>query len=393
MKVPLAFSMLFIAAVTAQDATPPVLLEPSALDSASATTPHPAPVELPHAIAQPIALRIVGSNVKNPGGEYLGRIDNVVIDGESARAEYAMLVVNYPTNTSLYTPVPWGALNYVWDQAQSGGVPGALQVFLLNIDKAALERAPTVDQTQWRAIRQPELARQLAAFYGPTDASAIGSSSPTVGIVAGEASGGPALAPATGVGGTIAPADGALGLSTPPLGVSFPFFVAPGFVAFDTNFIGTNIVITTNVIVTNVIDGIETNVVINLTNFPPQAFSNILSGNISAGTNMAPGTAVLGRQFPRDGVLNTPFPGGTNRFGAGSLPVRTNSFAGTPGFPGNRFPARGVITNSAVGPGPLPGASLQSRTTDRPGVGAPAGRLGGGSAARSHSAANSAAAG
>jgi hypothetical protein len=274
------FGFSLFVAFAQDESTPPVAPVPSAVDPVPAETSHPPAVEIPHAVRQPIALRVVGSNVKNLIGDYLGRVENVVIDGEGGRAEYAVLLVNYPTNSTQYTPVPWGKLSYVWDQSQISGAPGALQVFLLNMDKATLQRAPSMDRAQFSLIRQPEFARRLAAFYGVTDTAAVGTPGVADGTVVGSGSGGP-VTTEPGVA-SVVPRGGA---SVPSaVDTTFPFLVSPGIVAVvDTNFVGTNMVINTNIVVTNVLNGITTNVVINLTNFPPTGT------NFVGGTNLFPG--------------------------------------------------------------------------------------------------------
>jgi hypothetical protein len=300
------------------DPTPPVPPVPAVAEPAEAPpTPHDTSVEIPHAIRQPIALKVVGSNVKNPGGEYLGRIENIVIDGESGRSEYAMLLLDWPTNKARLTPVPWGALSYVWDQSQVGGVPGALQVFLLNVDKATLDRAPTVDSAQWTAIRDPNFARQIAAFFGPTDPSALGGVSTTAGAATGAGAGGPVAATAPGAITTTSP--GVADATWP----NSPFWVAPGFITVvDTNLLGTNVVVTTNLVVTNVA-GIQTNLVINLTNFPGFAATNLFAG----GSNLFRGGTNL---F----VGGTNFAGRLNRFPvAGASPTNTGSVGAPTGRP------------------------------------------------------------
>src|SRR5256885_15191096 len=90
---------------------------------------------------KPIALRIVGSNVKNLKGEYLGRIDDVALSPESKQIEFALVDMAYPTNTGTVMPVPWQLLNYVWDQEQIGGTPVAVQLFRLDLDKRQLAQA------------------------------------------------------------------------------------------------------------------------------------------------------------------------------------------------------------------------------------------------------------
>jgi len=96
-----------------------------------------------------VALRVVGSSVKNAQGEFLGRIEEAAVNPNSGQIVFAMLQLYYPTNHNRITPVPWKVLSYTWDQSKAGGLPGAVQVFNLNMSRAQLERAPTLDRNQW----------------------------------------------------------------------------------------------------------------------------------------------------------------------------------------------------------------------------------------------------
>jgi hypothetical protein len=113
-----------------------------------------------------VALRIVGSAVKSPQGEYLGRIEEAAINPKTGRMEFAMLQIYYPTNTSRITPVPWKVLNYFSDQSQTGGMPGAVQTFILNMTRAQLERAPTLDRMRWPDLMESYWAERIYAYYG-----------------------------------------------------------------------------------------------------------------------------------------------------------------------------------------------------------------------------------
>ncbi len=127
----------------------------------------------------PLTLRIVGSSVKNHKGDYLGRIETVVLNPDTSQSEFAMLLANYPRNTTIVTPVPWSLLTFVSDQSQKGGVPGADQVFQLNIERTNLWKAPVLDKSKWSLIAQPEWRRQVYAFYGyPVGPPSISSTAP-----------------------------------------------------------------------------------------------------------------------------------------------------------------------------------------------------------------------
>jgi len=144
----------------------------------------------PPDLSKPVALRIVGSNVKNLKGEYLGRIENVTLNPESKQIEYALLDMNYPMNSSRVTAVPWQMLNYVWDQGQVGGLPGAVQMFRLDVDKARFAQAPTLEKTRLASLLQPEFRQQLFAFYGNGVDSAVGATGSAGTVGSGSAVGG-----------------------------------------------------------------------------------------------------------------------------------------------------------------------------------------------------------
>lgn len=127
------------------------------------------------AAAKLIALRVVGSNVRNPQGEYLGRIEEAAINPQTGRIEFAMLQIHYPAVGTRVTPIPWKVLNYAWDQSQAGGVPGAMQTFILNMSRAQLERAPTLDKLSWPSLNEAYWSQRIYAYYGVQAGPGLGS--------------------------------------------------------------------------------------------------------------------------------------------------------------------------------------------------------------------------
>jgi len=240
---------------------------------------------------KPIALRIVGSNVKNLKGEYLGRVDDVALNPESKQIEFALLDMDYPTNTTMVTPVPWQLLSYVWDQGQVGGTPGTVQLFRLNVDKTRLAQAPKIDRKQIADLLQPQFREQLLAFFGGTS-EAAGATGSVAGETTGGASGGATLAASTTTAGTEA------GATTPGYGYAYGtpgFIFTPGNTNIGiTNIIDTNRVlfvtntIVTNTIITNVVR--HTNGFFGRTNFARGTNHNFVGGTNFAqgGSNMAP---------------------------------------------------------------------------------------------------------
>lgn len=284
-------------------AVPPVTVAPAAEATALVQ-------ESPTNLTRPIALRIVGSNVKNLKGEYLGRIEEAALNPESKQIEFAILNVSYPTNTSRVTPVPWHLLNYVWDQGQVGGTPGAVQIFRLDIDKARLMQAPTIDRTQTAELLSPPLRQLLHAFFGG-NVESIGATGSASVASTGGASGGVAARTAAGAVGTTAAA-GALPYG-PVSGGVYP--VSPGLLVIGPQGTNNQISISNGVTVTNIVSS---------TNRVP-ADANTVSG----GTNVfAPrGTNVFtGGSTNNMGGGTNVFAGGTNTFStrASASPGSTN---------------------------------------------------------------------
>jgi len=282
----------------------------------------------PQNLNKPIALRIVGSNVKNLKGEYLGRIEDVALNPQSKQIEFALLNVQYPTNSSRVTPVPWELLSYVWDQGQVGGEPGAVQLFRLDMDKSRLALAPSIERTHIADLMQAPFRQQLVAFYGGTPEN-IGATGSATASTAGGASGG--VGTSAGTAATVAGTAGA-GEAFPPEG----FFVGPGggfVVGSDTNPPASS---------TNNITVLVTNV------FPGTTNTFITTNIFQGGTNIFVGTNVF-RGGTNTFVSTNVAPGGTNVFaGATNTFFPRNVAAGASNvFPGDRpvpSPQQGAST-------------------------------------------------
>jgi hypothetical protein len=102
----------------------------------------------------------------------------VVLNPESGQIDFAMVLVDYPQNTTRTTPVPWFLLKYVSDQGQSGGMPGAQQVFQLNIERANMAKAPSLVKSQWSWLSNPEWRHNVYGYYGYYPTVAANTSAP-----------------------------------------------------------------------------------------------------------------------------------------------------------------------------------------------------------------------
>jgi len=141
------------------------------------------PAPRPAAMTQPpeprhITLRIVGSQVRNPSGDKLGRIEEVLLNRATHAIEYAVLAPNFPTNESRLVPVPWSILNYAWDQSRVGGPAGANQIFIANLEPTTLAKAPAIDRARTTGI---DFALEAANSFFGSGIGGTGSSSGTTG--------------------------------------------------------------------------------------------------------------------------------------------------------------------------------------------------------------------
>jgi hypothetical protein len=142
--------------------------------------PQPAPQPPPQSPPpQHIALRIVGSQVLNKGGDRLGRIEELLVNRASGAVDYAVVAPHFPTNSARLVPIPWSALTYAWDQSRAGGPAGANQVFIANVDARRLAQAPSIDRA--RPSATDETLANANNFFGvPQAAGATGT--PSTGV-------------------------------------------------------------------------------------------------------------------------------------------------------------------------------------------------------------------
>src|SRR5437868_1231304 len=86
------------------------------------------------------ASTLAGDSVKNRAGEDLGTIKELMIDIPSGRVAYVVLSYGgfVGMGDKLFA-IPWGALTVDEDR----------KCFILDADKAKLERAPGLDRDNW----------------------------------------------------------------------------------------------------------------------------------------------------------------------------------------------------------------------------------------------------
>ncbi|UZR29804.1 PRC-barrel domain-containing protein [Methylococcus mesophilus] len=86
------------------------------------------------------ASKIIGTQVKNPNGENLGDIKELVLDPESGQVVYAVVSFGgvFGMGNKLFA-IPWNALNWTRDK----------KYYVLDLDKETLKKAPGFDKKHW----------------------------------------------------------------------------------------------------------------------------------------------------------------------------------------------------------------------------------------------------
>jgi sporulation protein YlmC with PRC-barrel domain len=102
------------------------------------------------------ASTLAGDSVRNPAGEDLGKIDELMIDIPSGRVAYAVLSFGgfLGMGDKLFA-VPWNALKVDEDE----------KCFVLNVDKRRIEQAPGFDKHNWPDMSDPSFGTQLNDYY------------------------------------------------------------------------------------------------------------------------------------------------------------------------------------------------------------------------------------
>src|SRR5580698_2350293 len=103
------------------------------------------------------ASKVNGTTVYNTAGEKLGSVYDVMIDKRSGKADYAIMSFGgFLGMGESYHPLPWQSLKY--DEAQGG--------YVVDIDKARLEGAPSYTSTDADRWSDPTYGRQVDDYYG-----------------------------------------------------------------------------------------------------------------------------------------------------------------------------------------------------------------------------------
>jgi sporulation protein YlmC with PRC-barrel domain len=105
---------------------------------------------------------LTGDRVRNPAGEDLGKIEEIMIDIPTGRVGYVVLAFGgvMGIGEKLFA-VPWRALSLNEREHE----------FVLNIDRRQLEEAAGFDPNHWPDMTDPSWAAQIDEFYGAHERS------------------------------------------------------------------------------------------------------------------------------------------------------------------------------------------------------------------------------
>ena len=103
------------------------------------------------------ASTLSGDPVRNPRGEDLGKVEDLMIDLEAGRIAYAVLSFGgvFGVGDKLFA-VPWKAMTVDTDR----------HCFLLDVPKERLKNAPGFDKDNWPDITDAEWGTRVSSFYG-----------------------------------------------------------------------------------------------------------------------------------------------------------------------------------------------------------------------------------
>jgi sporulation protein YlmC with PRC-barrel domain len=130
------------------------------------------------------ASKLAGAQVSDSSGQKVGTIQDVIINANSGRIDFALLSLNAVGTSSSATynssasgklvPVPWALLRTSAAASQYSS-SSEQPAFTLNADQNKLNGAPAVDMSD---LSQSEWRQRIYSYYGVTPQSTGGSASP-----------------------------------------------------------------------------------------------------------------------------------------------------------------------------------------------------------------------
>lgn len=115
------------------------------------------------------ASKVLGGKVQNPKGEDLGKIEDLVVDPSTGSIQYAVLSFGgfLGLGDKLFA-LPWNMIKTT-DPVDSKKD----YHFVLDVDKAKLEKAPGFPKSNWPDIYAPTWSQEIDKYYGSTGNASV----------------------------------------------------------------------------------------------------------------------------------------------------------------------------------------------------------------------------
>ena len=137
------------------------------------------------------ASKLTGARVVDSSGQRAGTIQDVIVNPNSGRIEFALLSLDSSvsqagsasenSSSGKMIPVPWSLLRTSASSQYSAGTDQP--AFTLNTDRNKLSSAPTVDLSD---LSQSEWQQRIYSYYGVTPHSSMGGAESPKGEIKGE---------------------------------------------------------------------------------------------------------------------------------------------------------------------------------------------------------------
>lgn len=99
---------------------------------------------------------VIGVTVKNPEGDKLGKIEEIVLDKLSGQVHYVVLSFGGILGMGdKFFAFPWKSISYSKDDKS----------FILNVSKEKLKGAKGFDKDHWPDMAQEQWAQDIKSYY------------------------------------------------------------------------------------------------------------------------------------------------------------------------------------------------------------------------------------
>jgi len=163
-----------------------------------------------------MATKLMGAKVKSQQGENLGQVQDVIINPQSGRVEFAVLSSSTAGTGDKVIAVPWKLLSPSSSGASSssssttsGSSSMSQPTFTASVDKDKLQRAPSFDKSHGPDMSSTDWSQKIYSYFGVEPETGTGGTGTGTGIGTGTSGSGLGTSPS---------GSGSSGSSTSPSG-------------------------------------------------------------------------------------------------------------------------------------------------------------------------------